>query len=97
MAISIPQGDLARVVSQEPNTDWPHSVEFRVGWMTKSGRVVYRIETITAQEFFGSNSAPISGDRLLSAIERLRRQGAPMRKSYIDPKQKPTTGRKGTR
>lgn len=77
MSISLPQGDLARVKSQEPNTDWPHSVELRVGWMAKGNKIVYRTETITAADFFGSGSAPMSGERILAAIERMRRQGEP--------------------
>lgn len=77
MTISLPQGDLARVKSQEPNTDWPHTVELRVGWLSKGGKIVYRTETITAAEFFGHGSAPISGERIVAAIERMRRQGMP--------------------
>lgn len=77
MTISLPQGDLTRVKSQEPNTDWPHTVELRVGWMAKGAKIVYRTETITAEDFFGSASAPMSGERILAAIERMRRQGMP--------------------
>ena len=81
MAISLPQGDLARVKSQEPNTEWPHSVELRVGWQTPSGRITYRTEVITAKEFFGQSGAPISGERIVAMIERMRRQGVPTKKA----------------
>lgn len=88
MVISVPQGDLSRVKSQEPNTDWPHSVELRVGWLVR-GKMIYRTEEITASEFFGAGGAPIAGDRVMATIERMRRQGAPKK---ADSSHKPRYG-----
>jgi hypothetical protein len=75
--MAVPQGDLARVKSQEPNQNWPDLVEIRVGWNKPNGRVIYRSETITADAFFGAGGAPLAGDRLVAMIERMRKQGAP--------------------
>lgn len=76
-----PQSDLSRAITHEPNQDWPHIVEIRVGWMDKSGRVTFRTETITAAEFFGLHGAPISGERIVASIERMRRLGEPKKKA----------------
>lgn len=86
MAIEIPQGDLARTVSHEPDQEFPDRVELRVIWNDPSGLPRDRVMTISADQFFGHGAfgAPMSGDYLVQTIERMRRQGAPT----VPPKRK---------
>ena len=76
MRIHMPAGDLARAITHEANDDYPTIIEIVAYW--GNGRKGKRrsIE-IPADEFFGrgSHGAPITGDRLIGMIERLRRQG----------------------
>jgi len=73
--MDIPQGDLARAVNHEMNTDWPFSVEIVVyhgsSRKGKSRRVV-----ITSDQFFGRGSynAPMTGDQIIGIIDRMRRE-----------------------
>lgn len=72
-----PVSDTSRVRSIEPDRTWPEIVEIRMHWRLPSGRMKTTSEQITAGEFFGSNGAPMSGDRLVQTIERLRKDGPP--------------------
>lgn len=69
-----PQGDLARVKSQEPDDDWPTMIEIVAYW-GQGRRGKRRSIEIPADEFFGRGGfgAPISGERLIGMVERLRR------------------------
>lgn len=79
MAVEIPQGDLANTVTHEPDQSYPDRVELRLVWIV-DGKESVRDHQISAAEFFGRGSygAPLPGEALISAIERLRRQGSPM-------------------
>ena len=74
--IDIPEGDLARVVTHEPNYDYPELVEIRLRWR-KDGKPVYRSREIGADEFFGRGQfgAPIPAESIVQIIERMRREG----------------------
>ena len=73
MAISQPQGDLARVVNHESNSDWPVLIEIVAYFGEK--RTKRKAVAISADQFFGRNgyNAPITGDQLTLIINRLRR------------------------
>ena len=79
MAISSPVSDLARSTQHERSFEWPESVKIQVKWVDKAGRPAVRTHEISADEFFGhgSHGAPLSGEHLIQAIERMRRQGPP--------------------
>jgi hypothetical protein len=74
----IPDSDLYRTKTHEPNTDFPEVVELRLVWNIAGKRRI-RVMKITADEFFGHGScgAPISPDSLVHHIERMRRKGPP--------------------
>lgn len=78
MPIDMPQGDLANAVTHEPNMEYPDVVELRLIWNV-DGHQEIRSHEISSAEFFGRGrfGAPLPGEALLSAIERLRRLGAP--------------------
>lgn len=78
MPIDLPQGDLANAITHEPDQSYPDVVELRLVWNV-DGRQMVRSHEISAAEFFGrgGHGAPLPGEALLSAIERLRRQGPP--------------------
>ncbi len=69
-------GDLANVVSQEADEEWPTMIEV-VAYFGKDGRKGKRrsIE-IPADQFFGHGNygAPLSGDQLIGMVQRLRRE-----------------------
>jgi len=79
VAIDMPAGDLARAVSHDPNEGFPARVELRVVWRGSAGEALERTMEISADQFFGRGAfgAPLSGDYVIQAIERMRRQGAP--------------------
>lgn len=66
------QSDLGRAVSHDPNQDWPDRIEIVAHWDRRKRSVV-----IEADQFFGRNThgAPMTGEQLIAAVERLRRQG----------------------
>lgn len=74
-----PASDTSRAIQHELSREWPEVVEIRLGWKTKSGRLIFRSTNIGIDEFFGRGryGAPISGDRIVAAIERMRKQGTP--------------------
>lgn len=77
MPVSIPQGDLARAISHDPEEDWPVMIEIRAVWEKEPGkRTMSRSVTIGADEFFGrgGRGAPMSGDQVIAIINRLRRR-----------------------
>ena len=81
MTINLPtaglSGDLARCVVDEPDSSWPTLIEI-VAYFGPNGRKGKRrsIE-IPADQFFGRGGygAPISGEQIISMVERLRRAG----------------------
>lgn len=85
MTINVPTGgnagDLSRAVTHEMDQSWPERVELRVVWKIPGPDglpiLVNRTQEITAAQFFGSGGAPIAGDFVIGAIERMRRMGPP--------------------
>ena len=76
MTIALPQGDLARVKSEEPDQSWPTMIEIVAIWKGEDGkRGRQRSIRIPADQFFGRKAygAPMSGDQLIAMIERLRK------------------------
>ena len=75
MPITLPQGDLARAISHDPDENWPTMLEIVAYW--GDGRKKRRSVEIDADAFFGRNGhgAPMSGQALITMIERLRRLG----------------------
>jgi hypothetical protein len=70
-----PQGDLAKVVTHEPNSEWPDEIEISANWHTKNGKIDRISVRISGDDFFGHKTgAPLSGDHLISIIERLRKR-----------------------
>ena len=78
MAIDLPQGDLANAITHEPDTTYPDVVEIRLVWNVDGSQRI-RVHEISASEFFGRGrfGAPLPGESVISAIERMRRQGPP--------------------
>ena len=73
-------GDLDRAPVSEPDTEtWPSVIEIVAYWPSKSGpkRGRRRSFEIDADQFFGRgrHGAPMSGEQLIAAVERLRRMG----------------------
>jgi hypothetical protein len=68
-------GDLARVPCIEANDDWPTLVEVVAFFGPEGRKGKRRSIEISGDEFFGRGEygAPISGDRLVAMVERLRR------------------------
>ena len=64
------QGDLARAKVHGPNTEWPERVAIRCTW--PDGK--FSEYEITMEAFFGNYSAPMGGNELISAIDRMRKQ-----------------------
>ncbi len=77
MPINAPISDTSRGIQHDPDEGWPESVKIQILWRDKNGRPIVRTETISADQFFGRGSAPLSGDWLISFIERMRRAGPP--------------------
>ena len=78
MAIESTPSDLSRATSHDPDEGFPDSVQLRVVWNRANGPLE-RVMHISADQFFGRGAfgAPMSGDWMISAVERMRRQGAP--------------------
>ncbi len=80
MPIDIPKSDLSRSVQHEQNRVWPHAVKIAVHWMDSEGKILVRTEVISAAQFFGEEGfgAPLTGDFIISLIDRMRRTGPPV-------------------
>ena len=67
----MPVSDLSRAMAQEPSREWPVDGMFIVAQWGKKKRVI----EITSDQFFGHgvHSAPMSGQWLIGAIDRLRK------------------------
>jgi hypothetical protein len=63
------QGDLARATIHGPDTRWPERVVIRCTW--PDGK--FSEYEITSEAFFGNYSAPLAGNELISAIDRMRK------------------------
>lgn len=81
MPAEIPQGDLSRATTHEPDMSYPTLVEIRLSWSTSEGTVA-RFHLISADEFFGRGSygAPIPAEAIVQHIERMRREGPPVKR-----------------
>ena len=75
MAVDVPTGDLARVVTHEANSEWPFLLEI-VAYYGDSRKGKRKSITISRDEFFGKNGhgAPMTADALWAMINKLRRQ-----------------------
>jgi hypothetical protein len=76
--IAPPRGDLDRAPVSDPEQGWPSIIEIVAYWSkdgTRKGR--RRSIEIDADQFFGRGKfgAPMSGEQLIAAVERLRKQG----------------------
>jgi hypothetical protein len=78
MPAEIPQGELSRTVTHEPDSTYPDLVEIRLIWNVK-GQQRIRTQEISSAEFFGHGrfGAPIPAESIVQGIERMRRQGPP--------------------
>jgi hypothetical protein len=74
MEIEIPEGDLVRAPSSEPDMEYPDIVEIRLWWGKKACS-----HLISAAEFFGRGEfgAPMPAEKVVQHINRLRRMWAP--------------------
>lgn len=90
MAIETTPSDTARGIQHDPDQTWPSVVTLQVSWHI-GDRVRTRTEIIQGDQFFGRGQfgAPLSGDHLINAIERMRRQGPPP----ILPQRGPPSGK----
>ena len=79
MPYTPPVSDLARSRQHEQDFTWPESIKLQIKWIDKLGRPIIRSHEISANEFFGHAGfgAPLSGDQIISYIERMRRAGPP--------------------
>lgn len=70
MAVEMPAPDLSRAISHERGEEWPDEIAI----VAKFGKNQKRL-VIPKDQFFGNGNfgAPISGDWLVSAIDRLRK------------------------
>lgn len=85
-----PQSDLERAISHEPDQRFPDSVTVVVTWRDAAGNERSRKLDILGDQFFGRGTfgAPITGDWMVSAIERMRRQGPPAIAAKSPPQRK---------
>lgn len=75
MPQSMPQGDLTRTISHEPNADYPDEVAVVCRWNV-NGQLVERRHTFSREDFFGEGGqSPLDGGALIAAIDRMRRLG----------------------
>ena len=88
MAIETPKSDLSRTKNQESDQIWPHQVKISIYWRDDRGRVTVGSEIISAAQFFGNDGfgAPLTGDFVISLIERMRRAGPPVKIKTRVPK-----------
>ncbi len=70
------QSDLSRAIQHEPDQSWPTEVKVQLIWII-DGHPHVRTFRIEAEQFFGTQGAPIEGAALIGMIENLRRQGPP--------------------
>ena len=76
-SVRLPEGDLARCNTIEPDDSWPTMIEVVAYW-GEGRRGKRRSIEIPADQFFGRvpYGAPISGDQLIGMIEQLRRESS---------------------
>ena len=74
MPAEIPEGDLSRAPTSDPDMSFPDLVEIRLVWGKKT-----RTWPISANQFFGRKTygAPMPAEAIIAAIERLRKLGPP--------------------
>ncbi len=68
--MKLPESDLSRAKTSEPNHNWPDEVRIVVRRGQKS-----KSHVITADEYFGMGAfhAPMNGDSIMRIIDTLRR------------------------
>jgi hypothetical protein len=78
MSTNAHAGDLSRVKTHDPSSDWPTRIEIVAIWARNGGRGRRRSVQINADQFFGTGEfgAPMSGEQLIGMVEKLRKQGA---------------------
>ena len=71
---NLPSGDLARCTTHEANDEWPVMLEIVAYFGDK--RTKRRSIEIPVDQFFGRGGygAPMSGDQIITLINRLRRK-----------------------
>ncbi len=76
MPLHTPEGALATAKCHEANEDWPTLIEIVAYFGAEGRKGKRRSIEIAADEFFGRGvyGAPLSGDRLIAMVERLRKQ-----------------------
>ena len=76
MTTHMPQGDLARCVTHEPDETWPTMIKIVAYWGKEGRKGKRRSMQIPADQFFGRGGygAPITGDQLIGMVDRLRKQ-----------------------
>jgi hypothetical protein len=77
MPLHSQEGALATAKCHEANEDWPTRIEIVAYFGTEGRKGKRRSIEIGADEFFGRGQfgAPLSGDRLIAMVQRLRRGG----------------------
>jgi hypothetical protein len=84
MSTNAHAGDLSRVKTHDPSSDWPARIEIAAYWFKGHGkRPLRRSIQIDADQFFGHGAfgAPMSGEQLIGIVEKLRKQGVGNAKS----------------
>jgi len=86
MAIDEPVSDTGRAIHHDPDLTWPSSVVLQVTWHV-NGCNRTRTMVVGADEFFGRGQygAPMNGEALIQAIERMRREGPPAPAPRVGP------------
>jgi hypothetical protein len=79
MPVDAPVSDTSRAKMHDPSMEWPESVAITMTWIKENGRKATRTQIISADQFYGRGSfgAPVEGQALIAAIDRMRRLGPP--------------------
>lgn len=82
--------DTSRAIQHDPDTSYPTSVTLLMTWNV-NGLIRSREVAFSADQFFGHGQygAPLPGDAVISAIERMRRAGPPVPQPLKRPRTKP--------
>src|ERR1700684_3949847 len=95
MAIHGPISDTSRGVQHEQDQSWPELVRIQLIWRDAENRPMIRTEVLSSDQFFGRNQygAPLNGEFIIQAIERMRRAGPPIVKRNIRPEKMKKSGK----
>jgi hypothetical protein len=75
MPLHVPEGALATAKTHEPPNEWPTLIEVVAYFGAEGRKGKRRSIAISADQFFGRGAygAPMSGDQLVTMVDRLRR------------------------